>query len=109
MKGWYVIQRISIEKIQKQIFMIRGHKVLLDRDLAHLYNVETFNLNKAVKRNIDRFPVDFMFKLNRDECKNLIFHTGISSWGGTRKLPFAFTEQWVAILSSVIRTRRTAH
>jgi hypothetical protein len=79
---------------------------MLDRDLVVLYGVETFKLNKAVKRNIDRFPEDFMFQLTREEFKNLIFHFGISSWGGTRKLPYAFTENGVAILSSVLNSKR---
>ena len=83
---------VPVEVIQRKILIIRGRKVMLDRDLADLYEVETFNLNKAVKRNIDRFPEDFMFQLNDEEFKNLIFHFGISSWGGTRKLPYAFTE-----------------
>ena len=78
--------------IEKRIFMIRGHRVMLDRDLAQLYGVKTGNLNKAVDRNINRFPVDFMFRLTQVEFKNLIFHFGTSSWGGTRKMPRAFTE-----------------
>ena len=76
---------------------------MLDKDLAMLYGIETFNLNKAVKRNLDRFPIDFMFQLSVDEFENLKFQFGISSldnsksrWGGTRKLPYAFTEQGVA-------------
>jgi hypothetical protein len=81
-------------------------KVILDRDLANLYGVETSNLNKAVKRNIERFPPDFMFLLSRAEFKNLIFHFGISRWGGTRKLPYAFTELGVAMLSSVLNSDR---
>lgn len=99
-------QLIPVEVIQNKILLIRGQKVMLDRDLAELYQVETFNLNKAVKRNIDRFPEDFMFQLTPEEFKNLIFHYGISSWGGTRKLPYAFTEQGVAMLSSVLRSKR---
>lgn len=71
-----------------------------------LYGVETFNLNKTVKRNIDRFPNDFMFQLTKAEFNNLIFQFGISSWGGTRKLPYAFTEQGVAMLSSVLKSKR---
>ena len=92
--------------IESKIYMLRGRKVMLDRDLAVLYGVETFNLNKAVKRNIDRFPEDFMFQLDTEEFKNLIFHFGISSWGGTRKLPYAFTENGVAMLSSVLNSKR---
>jgi len=97
---------LSLEIIETKIFIIRGQKVMLDKDLAILYGVETFNLNKAVKRNLTRFPSDFMFQLTREECKNLIFQFGISSWGGTRKLPYAFTEQGVAMLSSVLRSER---
>ena len=90
---------------------------MLDKDLAELYQVETFNLNKAVKRNADRFPADFMFQLTKEEFKDLKFHFGISSgaerhgatsaqWGGTRKLPYAFTELGVAMLSSVLNSKR---
>ncbi|HTR82177.1 MAG TPA: ORF6N domain-containing protein [Bacteroidota bacterium] len=97
------------ELIERRIFFIRGQKVMLDKDLADLYQIETFNLNKAVGRNRDRFPGDFMFQLSEEEFKNLIFHFGISSWGGTRKLPYAFTEHGVAMLSSVLRTPRAIH
>ncbi len=86
--------------------MIRGHKVMLDKDLAVLYGVTTGNLNKAVARNLDRFPNDFMFQLTGEEFKNLKFHFGRASWGGTRTLPRAFTEQGVAMLSSVLRSKR---
>ncbi|MBY0433397.1 MAG: ORF6N domain-containing protein [Cyclobacteriaceae bacterium] len=79
---------------------------MLDRDLAELYNVTTGNLNKAVKRNLLRFPDDFMFQLTEKEFKNLIFQNGTSGWGGTRKLPYAFTEQGVAMLSSVLNSER---
>jgi hypothetical protein len=75
---------------------------MFDRDLAELYNVTTGNLNKAVKRNLKRFPLDFMFQITEEEFRNLIFQIGISSWGGTRKMPFVFTEQGVAMLSSVL-------
>jgi len=88
--------------IINKIYFIRGKKVMLDRDLAELYNVTTGNLNKAVKRNEKRFPDDFMFQLTNDEFKNLIFQNGTSSWGGTRKMPYAFTEQGVAMLSGVL-------
>ena len=97
---------IPVEKIQKRIYVIRGLKILLDRDLAELYGVETRDLNKAVTRNLDRFPKDFMFQLNKGEFGNLKFHFGTSRWGGTRKLPRAFTEQGVAMLSSVLRSKR---
>lgn len=79
---------------------------MLDRDLAELYDVTTGNLNKAVKRNLLRFPEDFMFQLTEKEFKDLIFQNGTSSWGGTRKLPYAFTEQGVAMLSSVLNSER---
>jgi len=92
--------------IEQKILLTRGQKVMLDRDLAQLYGVTTGNLNKAVDRNLDRFPNDFMFRLTQEEFKNLIFHFGTSSWGGTRKLPRAFTEQGVAMLSSVLRSKR---
>lgn len=77
---------ILAETIEQKIYLIRGQKVMLDRDLAMLYGISTGNLNKAVSRNIDRFPSDFMFRLNKLEFKNLMFQIGISSWGGTRKL-----------------------
>ena len=89
-----------------QIYYVRGHKVMLDRDLALLYQVTTGNLNKAVQRNLKRFPEDFMFQLNKTEFENLIFQSGTSSWGGTRKLPYAFTEQGVAMLSGVLNSDR---
>jgi len=97
---------IPHERIERSILLIRGLKVILDKDLAEMYNVETFNLNKAVKRNIARFPSDFMFQLTREEFNNLKFHFGISRWGGTRKLPYAFTELGVAMLSSVLNSKR---
>jgi hypothetical protein len=84
---------VPLERIERAILLIRGHKVMLDKDLALLYRVTTSNLNKAVSRNIDRFPADFMFQISKEELHNLKFHFGTSSWGGTRKLPRAFTEQ----------------
>lgn len=88
--------------------LIRGQKVLLDWDLAALYGVSTGNLNRAVKRNMERFPGDFMFQMTIEEAKNLRCQSGISSsgYGGRRYLPFAFTEQGVAMLSSVLRSRQ---
>jgi ORF6N domain len=94
------------ERIENAILLIRGEKVLLDKDLALLYGVSTSVLNKAVTRNIDRFPKDFMFQLTREEFDNLKFHFGTSSWGGARKLPRAFTEQGVAMLSGVLKSKR---
>ena len=96
----------ELEVIKSKIFEIRGQKVMLDRDLAELYHVSTSNLNKAVKRNLRRFPPDFMFQLAWDEFeelnKHLIFQNGTSKWGGTRKLPYAFTEQGLAMLSGIL-------
>jgi hypothetical protein len=97
------------EVIIKKIIYIRGQKVLLDKDLAEVYGVLTKNLNKAVTRNIDRFPEDFMFQLTQEEFENLKFHFGTSSWGGTRKFPRAFTEQGVAMLSNVLKSRCAIH
>ena len=97
---------LSVEVIAAKITLVRGKKVMFDYDLAELYGVTTFNLNKAVKRNLNRFPSDFLFLLTRQEVKNLIFQNGISSWGGRRKLPYVFTEQGVAMLSSVINSKR---
>ena len=96
----------ELQVIKSKIFEIRGQKVMLDRDLAELYHVSTSNLNKAVKRNLRRFPPDFMFQLSWDEFeelnKHLIFQNGTSKWGGTRKLPYAFTEQGLAMLSGIL-------
>jgi len=93
---------IPDEIISNKIFLIREEKVMLDRDLAELYGVSTGNLNIAVKRNIKRFPEDFMFQLYPEEFEILKFQFGTSSWGGTRNLPFAFTEQGVAMLSGIL-------
>ena len=95
-----------IERIEERIYIIRGKKVMLDRDLANFYGVETFNLNKAVKRNLERFPDDFMFQLAKEEINNLRFQIGMSSWGGRRYMPYVFTEQGVAMLSSVLNSKR---
>ena len=98
----------ELARIKSLIYEIRGVKVMLDKDLAELYHVTTGNLNKAVKRNIKRFPSDFMFQLDENEFeqlkRDLIFQNGISSWGGTRKLPYAFTEQGLAMLSGVLNS-----
>jgi len=94
------------ELIEKRIFLIRGEKVMLDRDLSELYGVGTRDLNKAVSRNPDRFPSDFMFPLTRQEVRDLMFHFGTSSWGGVRKPPRVFTEHGVLMLSSVLRSKR---
>jgi hypothetical protein len=100
---------IPAERVESRIYLVRGQKVMLDRDLAELYGVRTRDLNKAVSRNLDRFPADFMFQLNKMELENLKFQFGTSSWGGTRKLPSAFTEQGIAMLSSVLRSKRAIH
>ena len=96
----------DLQLIQSKIYEIRGHKVMIDRDLAELYQVTTGNLNKSVQRNIKRFPSDFMFQLTKEEFDqlktNLIFQNGISNWGGTRKLPYALTEQGLAMLSGIL-------
>jgi len=97
---------ITAERIEKKIYLIRGLRVMLDRDLSLLYGVATRDLNKAVSRNLDRFPSDFMIQLNKSESQILKFQFGTSSWGGTRKLPRAFTEQGIAMLSSVLRSRK---
>jgi hypothetical protein len=96
--------KISEAIITDKIYIIRNQKVMLDRDLALLYGVETRVLNQAVKRNIGRFPDDFMFEVSKDELDNLISQIVTSSWGGTRKLPFAFTEHGVMMLSSVLKS-----
>jgi hypothetical protein len=97
---------IPQDVIEQKIFLMRCQKVMLDRDLAVLYSVETKILNKAVRRNIERFPPDFMFQLTKEEFDNLKFQFGTSSWGGTRKLPLVFTENGVAMLSSVLNSKR---
>jgi len=97
---------ISVEVIATKILLIRGKRVILDKDLAKLYEVDTSQLTRQVRRNINRFPEDFMFQLTKDEFQNLMCQIGISSWGGTRKLPYAFTEQGVAMLSGVLHSKR---
>ncbi len=97
---------VSQVTIESRIRRIRGKKIMIDRDLASLYNVETGQLKRAVRRNIDRFPKDFMFELTKDEFENLRCQFGASSWGGERYLPYAFTEQGVAMLSSVLNSKR---
>ena len=100
---------ISIEKIKKAIYFIRGEKVMLDRDLAELYEVQTKALNQAVRRNSDRFPSDFMFQLSEKEVVELNrsqFVTGSQKHRDPRSRPYAFTEHGVAMLSSVLRSKR---
>ena len=98
-------QQLPVENnVESLIRVIRGQQVMLDRDLAELYGVETKRLNEQVKRNIERFPEDFMFQLTSNEFDNLKSQIAISSWGGVRKLPYAFTEQGVAMLSGVLKS-----
>ena len=97
---------ITIEKIENRIFQTRGKRVMLDRDLAELYGVATKVLKQAVKRNQKRFPSDFAFRLTRIEVVNLRSQIVTSSWGGTRYPPYVFTEQGVAMLSSVLNSER---
>lgn len=102
---------ISILSVENLIHVIRGQQVILDSDLAKLYGVETRRLNEQVKRNIERFPEDFMFQLTKEETENLMsqfatssFKTRKNGWGGVRKCPYAFTEQGIAMLSSVLKS-----
>ena len=95
---------MEIAVIQSKIYEVRGVKVMLDKDLASLYQVEVRVLNQAVKRNIKRFPSDFMFQLTKEEWENLKSQFVISSWGGIRKLPYAFTEQGLAMLSGILNS-----
>ncbi len=106
---------VAMANIETKILLLRGQKVMLDADLAELYEVETKELNRAMKRNTERFPDDFMFQLSAEEFDNLRFQFGTSSlksqigtsrWGGRRYPPYAFTEQGVSMLSSVLRSRR---
>ncbi len=95
---------VSDEQIVDKIHVVRGHKVMLDKDLADMFGVLNKNLNKSVQRNLARFPDDFMFRLTAEEAENLRFHFGTSNRGGRRYLPYAFTEQGVAMLASVLNS-----
>jgi ORF6N domain len=97
---------IPVAQIAQSIHALRREKVMLDVDLATPYGVSTGALNRAVKRNASRFPTDFMFQLTREETEILKCQFGIASWGGRRALPYAFTEQGVALLSSVLKSER---
>ena len=97
---------MEIEVIQNKIFEIRGHKVMLDFDLALLYNVDNKRLKEAVRRNINRFPQDFMFELTEIEFNSLRTQIASSNRGGIRYMPFAFTEQGIAMLSSVLNSEK---
>ena len=96
----------TLEIIHNKIHVIRNQKVMLDFDLAELYEIETKVLKQAVRRNIERFPADFMFELTKEEFENLRSQIVTSSFGGTRYMPFAFTEQGVAMLSSVLNNSK---
>jgi hypothetical protein len=98
-------QILPTEIIENRIYVFRGQKVMLDRDLAGLYGVKTMALNQAVRRNIERFPENFMFQLTKEEA-NLISQIVISSWGGTRKPPYVFTEHGIAMLSGILKSKR---
>jgi len=101
---------VPVERIEKAIFMLRGQKVMLSTQLADLYDVAPKVLMQSLKRNIDRFPADFMFQLSMDEFENLKSQFVTSSWGGLRRArPYAFTEQGVAMFSSVLRSKRAVH
>jgi hypothetical protein len=100
-----IAMSVADQKVLNQIFTIRGKKIMLDEDLAEMYRVETKRLNEAVKRNANRFPKDFMFRLTLKEYENLKSQIATSRyWGGRRTLPLAFTEQGVAMLSSVLNS-----
>lgn len=106
MKEKLINSLIPDESLIEKIYLIREQKVMIDSDLAELYGVETKVLNQAVSRNIERFPSDFMFELNAQEWSNLKSQSVTSSWGGRRKLPKAFTEHGVLMLSSVLNSPR---
>lgn len=97
---------VDSEWVQSHIYIIRGHKVMISYDLASLYEVEPRILLQAVKRNIERFPEDFMFQLEIQEVRNLKSQFVISSWGGSRSAPYALTEQGIAMLSSILNSSR---
>jgi len=97
---------VVVDAIAAKILEIRGKRVMLDSDLAKLYEVETKNLNKAVKRNVERFPEDFMFRLSKKEVESLRFQIGTSKRGGRRYLPLVFTQEGVAMLSGVLSSER---
>jgi len=97
---------VPIEHIASKIYLIRFRKVMLDRDLAEVYGVETKQLKRAVRRNISRFPKDFMFELTMDELENLRCQIGTSSWGGVRYPPMAFTEHGAIMVASILNSQR---
>ena len=97
---------VPVQLVERRIYMIRGQKVMLDADLAELYQVPTKRVNEQVQRNLGRFPKDFMFRLKQAEAENLRSQIATSSWGGRRNLPYAFTEHGVAMLSAVLASER---
>jgi len=99
-------KEIAVDVVLGKILVVRGKRVMMDRDLAQLYGVSVKRLNEQVKRNRSRFPDDFMYQLTREEVANLKSQNATSSWGGVRKRPFVFTEQGVAMLSSVLNSER---
>ncbi|TAL67500.1 MAG: ORF6N domain-containing protein [Bacteroidetes bacterium] len=100
---------MSEDVITSKIYLIRGIRVMLDSDIAEIYGVKTFRLNEQVKRNIKRFPDDFMFELTKEEFQNLISQNAISRWGGRRKLPKVFTEYGAIMLASVLNSERAVN
>lgn len=95
---------MELQVIQQKIFEVRGYRVMFDFDIASLYQVETKALKRAVKRNLDKFPSDFMFELTPEEFENLRSQIGASSWGGTRYMPYVFTQEGIASLSGILRS-----
>lgn len=95
---------MELQVIQQKIFEVRGYRVMFDFDIASLYQVETKALKRAVKRNSDKFPSDFMFELTPEEFENLRSQIGASSWGGTRYMPYVFTQEGIASLSGILRS-----
>lgn len=101
----FEMNEITTSQVESKVFTVRGVQVILDSDIAEFYGVSTSYLNRQVKRNIERFDEeDFMFQLTKDELENLMCQNGTSRWGGKRKLPFAFTEQGIYMLSSVVKS-----
>lgn len=96
---------MELQIIQQKILTIRGNRVMIDFHLAELYGVETKALKRAVRRNIERFPSDFMFEMSKEEFDNLRSQIGTSNWGGTRYLPYCFTQEGIAMLSSVLHSK----
>lgn len=97
---------VPLEAITQRILLLRGQKVLLDADLAALYGVETRRLNEQVRRNLDKFPEDFIFEVTDEEAANMKSHFATSSWGGRRKLPLAFTEHGALMAATVLKSPR---